>query len=94
MTHTKGPWNLDDGLRTVEGRDAWGNWRTICSPVRGGSPEEADFNARLIAAAPDLLAAAKAAIHEMCRTTAPRTSFTDTVDMLDAAITKAEKLNP
>jgi len=38
----------------------------------------------------ELLDAAKAALEEMCHTTAPRTSFTDSVDRLDAAITRCE----
>jgi len=50
---------------------------------------EAEANARLIAAAPELYEAAVRALEEMCHTTAPRSSFTDAVDTLDAAITKA-----
>lgn len=34
----------------------------------------------------ELAEAAKVALDEMCRTTAPRDSFTDAVDRLDAAI--------
>lgn len=44
----------------------------------------------LLATAPDLLAAAAVALSEMCRTVAPSNSFTDAVDALDAAITKAK----
>jgi hypothetical protein len=39
----------------------------------------------------ELLAAAKAALAEMCRTNSPRNSFTDAVDRLDAAISTAER---
>lgn len=39
-----------------------------------------------------LLAAAKTALQEMCNTVAPRNSFTDAVDALDAAISKAEEV--
>ncbi len=39
---------------------------------------------------PDLLAAAKRALHEMCHVVATRNEFTDAVDALDAAISKAE----
>lgn len=51
--HTPGPW-------TMVGREIFGNAfdgsaRLICDKVRGGSPVGADANARLIAAAPDLL---------------------------------------
>lgn len=38
----------------------------------------------------ELLAAAKWALHEMCNAIAPRDSFTDAADALDAAIVKAE----
>jgi hypothetical protein len=37
----------------------------------------------------ELLAAAKVALDEMCRTSAPRNSFTDAVDRLDTAISAA-----
>ena len=39
----------------------------------------------------DLLAASRTALDEMCKTTAPRNSFTDAVDTLDAAISAVEK---
>jgi hypothetical protein len=39
----------------------------------------------------NLLAAARLALNEMCNTVAPRNSFTDAVDALDAAITGAEQ---
>jgi hypothetical protein len=39
----------------------------------------------------ELLSAAKDALKEMCNATAPRNSFTDAVDRLDAAIAEAEK---
>ena len=37
----------------------------------------------------ELLEAAQKALHEMSNTNAPRSSFTDAVDLLDAAIAKA-----
>lgn len=54
VKHTPGPW-------TMVGREIFGqafdqSARLICDKVKGGSPESADANARLIAAAPDLLA--------------------------------------
>lgn len=52
--HTPGPWRLD-GKRAVEAQAFDGSWKHIASPIRGGSPEQADANATLIAAAPDLL---------------------------------------
>lgn len=41
-----------------------------------------------------LLAAARVALDEMCRTNSPRGSFTEAVDALDAAITAAETPQP
>lgn len=38
----------------------------------------------------ELLAAAKQALYEMCHAVAPRTSYTDAVDALDAAISKVK----
>lgn len=55
-----------------------------------GTDDEAKANASLYASAPELLSAAKLALDEMCRTAGPRNSFTDAVDLLDAAISKAE----
>jgi hypothetical protein len=49
---------------------------------------------KLIAAAPDLLEAAKKALAEMSLTSAPRNSFTDAVDALDEAIAKATQEAP
>lgn len=39
----------------------------------------------------ELLAAARVALDEMCKTSAPRNSFTDAVDRLDAAISNAAR---
>lgn len=54
-THTPGPWSLD-ATRMILGKDFTGQWKAITDRVRGGSPMQADANARLIAAAPELLA--------------------------------------
>jgi hypothetical protein len=43
---------------------------------------------------PDLLAVLKLALHEMRHTVAPRSSFTDAVDAIDAAISRAEGEQP
>jgi hypothetical protein len=53
---TPGPWEIWGGTRIVTMKPA----RSIAEVV-GRSPEEGQANARLIAAAPDLLAALKAA---------------------------------
>ena len=56
--HTKGPWTLD-ASRMVLGPCFTGELASIVDKVRGGSPEQADANASLISAAPDLLVALK-----------------------------------
>lgn len=68
MTHTPGPWNITpppqpfaagDGFRVSANGDQT-NWRGYITNILAGSPN-AEANARLIAAAPDLLAALKLA---------------------------------
>lgn len=55
--HTPGPWATDGGDTVV----AMGNQIVVTAPAPdGASREEMKANARLIAAAPDLLAALKA----------------------------------
>src|SRR6185503_10306592 len=66
-----------------------GNIAVVTGNGSYSMPREWDSNACLIAAAPDLLAAAKVALEQMCRVSAPTASFTDAVDELDAAILKA-----
>lgn len=56
--HTPGPWSLGV-LRKIYWLDFYGSMKCIVDKVRGGNPEQADANARLIIAAPDLLEAAK-----------------------------------
>lgn len=68
MAHTPGPWELQDPMGNEElwvveqGRQPY-NWRCIATvTIVGGeigdiTPTEGSANARLIAAAPDLLAA-------------------------------------
>ncbi len=51
--HTKGPWKIGP-RRSVIGLAFDGSEKNICDQVRGGSPDAANANARLIAAAPDL----------------------------------------
>ena len=66
--HTKGPWtwresgdhfNVSDAVGVVA--VAFGTERTSNGGVTGVIGDEGEWNARLIAAAPDLLAAAEAA---------------------------------
>jgi hypothetical protein len=54
MNHTRGPWTIGP-RREILGQAFDDSARNICDKVRGGSPEAADANARLIAAAPELL---------------------------------------
>jgi len=92
-THTPGPWTADWLKERGKYAGCTGIAPTAGPPLAYLPPGREDVqkaNARLIAAAPDLLGAAKLALHEMCNTVAPRNSFTDAVDALDAAITKAE----
>ncbi len=56
--HTPGPWTLEG--RMVLGRAFDGSEKAIVECVRGGSPDEADANATLITAAPELLEAVRA----------------------------------
>jgi hypothetical protein len=54
--HTPGPWTVYEAGFSVA--DAWGH--VLSTDVEGRMPEEAAANARLIAAAPELLAALEA----------------------------------
>jgi hypothetical protein len=70
IEHTPRPWSTDErsghayGPRDViVGRD--GERVAVVGTISVGSLEEAKANARLIAAAPDLLAAAKRALEEL-----------------------------
>lgn len=56
--HTPGPWTVGE-RRSILGRAFDKSEKQIVDQVRGGSREAADANARLIASAPDLLAALK-----------------------------------
>ena len=61
MKHTPGPWTLFNDGKCVAGPESTagaGHGVAMCS-MRARSDEEARANARLIAAAPDLLAALK-----------------------------------
>jgi len=61
--HTPGPWHVLDGAVLCEGINAYGNWH-ICRFDRCEQPNTAEdnANARLIAAAPELLEACQAAV--------------------------------
>jgi hypothetical protein len=93
IAHTPGPWHVApssapvraEGCAIVDGCNGFGV--RAAQSVLVAEDDRADLV--LIAAAPELLKAAQEALHEMCNTFAPRDSFTDAVDALDAAILKA-----
>ena len=78
--HTPGPWRVDRRPVTVAVRDSAGNY--ITENVRAVPNQEA--NARLIAAAPDLLAACKAAQRALI------VGDVDALPLIDAAVVNAE----
>lgn len=87
--HTPGPW--DYALHTVEGVQTFNAMVTrddaplclVIADMVEGTPEEQNANARLMAAAPDLLAALKAVVAVADRRTVE-------FDAARAAIAKAE----
>ena len=87
-THTPGPWLNDH--RVILGRAFDGSHKNICDRVRGQTPDAADANACLIAAAPDLLAALRLAVTALLRYDVPASMEVATaVEKANAAIAKA-----
>ncbi len=85
MTHTAGPWSAWGTGRNWMIRDGAGNIaQTLPTPEFG---QEA-ANARLIAAAPELLAAAKQVLADLSGEEVPDA---DTVERLEQAIAKVEQ---
>lgn len=94
IEHTPGPW----GIKFDEFDDAWhvtpdgleppkfGEWSPIC--VLGAYHENEEANARLIAAAPDLLSACKELLFDAFEDVHPQA-----VKKARAAIKKAEGLS-
>lgn len=95
-THTKGPWEVQDPLgpdilSIVEAGKQAHEWRHIATIPSDGEEIyilEAEANARLIAAAPDLLEAAKGAL--MLLNTRSEWDDCHVSRTLRAAISKAE----
>lgn len=85
MGHSKGPWyaHLNGrGAYCIKNGMDYDNSPVICARNEWSKrEEESEANARLIAAAPDLLEACKAALYEV--------QGTEIHMLLDAAITKA-----
>ena len=103
MGHTPGPWTFGEGrdnrhYEVDQMGTGGGAWSSICEVAANtlGSREvtaaEAEANARLIAAAPDLLAACKRVLlAEEWSYTGDRLSSSERAEILRAAIAKAEK---
>jgi hypothetical protein len=85
-THTPAPWVYEASTRTIRARPS-NYWLASMDSWDGAVNHEA--NARLIAAAPELLAAAKACMSPMLAI-APHGVTCEARDMLAAAIAKAE----
>ena len=100
--YTPGPWTVNkDGtqVRTVERHD--GHWVWVASMVGGATRAEREANARLIAAAPELLEALRQAHNSLSeaqyelggqRGVEARAQYA--IEAAQAAITKAETLPP
>lgn len=63
MAHTPGPWWVDGPGEGIEVHDTFGRTASVWGD--GGEDSEAWANARLIAAAPELLAGLKAAVESL-----------------------------
>lgn len=100
IKHTPGPWQFDE-VATTCGRafrigagemlKAGKGCCIIYDDYHGNPENERKANARLIAAAPDLLAALKAQLaYEAAPSGAKRPSWMELVKVRDAALAKAE----
>ena len=72
VAHTPGPWTYYSGSRGIYGSDGAGGEKSICTlhgPRRDRAKPERDANARLIAAAPDLLDALQGLLDAVRRST-------------------------
>lgn len=72
-SHTPGPWRFDEEHNEIVGRPEWGcirfrvkgEWSVASVETDCGSDAEVEANARLIAAAPELLDALRSAVGAM-----------------------------
>lgn len=92
MNHTPGPWEASLGYTpTVKAGET-----LLCVPsaraddIGGRQLSELHANARLIAAAPDLLVACRAAKLALRATSKREKDYSGELDLLNAAIAKAE----
>ncbi len=102
MSYTKGPWQygangysrwpFDGGyngtITSVSGQIIYAGPASFCA-LRGETPEEAEANARLIAAAPELADALKWFIDDIDGTHTKMTEFAEAVEAARAALAKA-----
>lgn len=95
MAHTPGPWWVDGPGEGIEVHDTFGRTASVWGDV--GEESEAWANARLIAAAPDMLDALRAVksefidMYEECYPNDESDNdVTAAIDMVIAAIAKAE----
>ena len=88
--HTPGPWTVESDGSTV----SMGGQCVIVGPAPDGAPREQErANARLIAAAPDLLRACRKALRDLkpfFEDDEPHPTFVELEKTLYAAIAKAE----
>ena len=87
--HTPGPWIISQptGYNDSGAIEQIGTGFVIASDIFGKSKEETEANARLMAAAPDLLAACKVALYNLASPESLR-------HILEDAINKAEGGHP
>lgn len=88
--HTPGPWRFERGTSTIRSEPA-NYWLASMNSFDGAVNHEA--NARLIAAAPDLLEAlklAQLAVSELCYEQDPANECWNVLQVVNSAIAKAE----
>lgn len=96
MSHTPGPWEIrDSNMRTIEAPGG-----SICTPsghcLKGRPDEELEANARLIAAAPDLLEACKQVLDAQVANDQSQWEhlLDEALERIEAAVAKAEGAGP
>lgn len=89
MPHTPGPWEVRD--KFYVGRPGRMSLATLCAgDVEAADVETHEANGRLIAAAPDLLAACKTALAYVRVSYLEDGEQLEMIEQLEAAIAKAE----
>lgn len=96
--HTPGPWEVagpmdDAGRIAVRAKSETAWYVAAVAPMAGGGPDTSEANARLIAAAPDLLRSAKAlllSLRSYCATHNPKSIGACCLNREDAAVAIAK----